>query len=229
MMTSRSEYRLTLRQDNADERLTPIGREWGLVDNERWAAFTATHEAGEKERRRLETTTIRAAQLEQPFRAAGLEPPGVGGTAAALLKRPEVSYRLLAQVIGWGEGVDKRTAGRIETEIKYEGYIARQQRQIQEVKRQEATLIPADFDYAPLSGLRLEAREKLAAIRPANLAQAGRIPGVSEVDKRQELYRGGRGGAQLPRRRSSPPSAAAGGGGERRSPRRAGRIYPPGL
>ncbi len=182
MMTSRSEYRLTLRQDNADERLTPIGREWGLVDDHRWAAFTATHEAGEKERRRLETTTIRAAQLEQPFRAAGLEPPGVGGTAAALLKRPEVSYRLLAQVIGWGEGVDKRTAGRIETEIKYEGYIARQQRQIQEVKRQEATLIPADFDYAPLSGLRLEAREKLAAIRPANLAQAGRIPGVSPAD-----------------------------------------------
>ena len=80
------------------------------------------------------------------------------------------------------EGVDKRTAGRIETEIKYEGYIARQQRQIQEVKRQEATLIPADFDYAPLSGLRLEAREKLAAIRPANLAQAGRIPGVSPAD-----------------------------------------------
>lgn len=182
MMTSRSEYRLTLRQDNADERLTPLGREWGLVDDARWAAFQATHEAGEKELHRLRTTTVRAAELDEVCRQAGIQPPGVGGTAAALLKRPEIHYAQIEAVIGRGEGVDDRTAGRIETEIKYEGYIARQQRQVDEVRRQEETPIPADFDYAPLGGLRLEAREKLDRIRPRNLGQAGRIPGVSPAD-----------------------------------------------
>ena len=182
MMTSRSEYRLTLRQDNADERLTPLGREWGLVDDARWAAFRATHEAGEKELHRLRTTTIRAAELDEVCCRAGIQPPGVGGTAAALLKRPELHYAQIEAVIGRGEGVDDRTAGRIETEIKYEGYIARQQRQVDEVRRQEETPIPADFDYAPLGGLRLEAREKLDRIRPRNLGQARRIPGVSPAD-----------------------------------------------
>ena len=182
MMTSRSEYRLTLRQDNADERLTPLGREWGLVDDERWAAFQATHTAGEKEQHRLQNTTVRAAELDEVCRQAGIQPPGVGGTAAALLKRPEIHYAQIEAVIGRGEGVDDRTAGRIETEIKYEGYIARQQRQVDEVRRQEETPIPADFDYAPLDGLRLEAREKLNRIRPRNLGQAGRIPGVSPAD-----------------------------------------------
>ena len=182
MMTSRSEYRLTLRQDNADERLTTLGREWGLVDDVRWAAFQATHEAGEKELHRLRTTTVRAAALDEVCREAGIQPPGVGGTAAALLKRPEIHYAQIEAVIGRGEGVDDRTAGRIETEIKYEGYIARQQRQVDEVRRQEETPIPADFDYAPLGGLRLEAREKLDRIRPRNLGQAGRIPGVSPAD-----------------------------------------------
>ena len=182
MMTSRSEYRLTLRQDNADERLTPLGREWGLVDDARWAAFQATHEAGEKELHRLRTTTVRAAELDEVCRQAGIQPPGVGGTAAALLKRPEIHYAQIEAVIGRGKGLDDRTAGRIETEIKYEGYIARQQRQVDEVRRQEETPIPADFDYAPLGGLRLEAREKLDRIRPRNLGQAGRIPGVSPAD-----------------------------------------------
>ena len=182
MMTSRSEYRLTLRQDNADERLTPLGREWGLVDDARWAAFQATHEAGEKELHRLRTTTVRAAELDEVCRQAGIQPPGVGGTAAALLKRPEIHYAQIEAVIGRGEGLDDRTAERIETEIKYEGYIARQQRQVDEVRRQEETPIPADFDYAPLGGLRLEAREKLDRIRPRNLGQAGRIPGVSPAD-----------------------------------------------
>ena len=182
MMTSRSEYRLTLRQDNADERLTPIGREWGLVDDIRWQKFCQCHEAGIQERKRLESTTIRAQELEPVFLEAGLQPLGVGGTAATLLKRPEVTYALVAKVIGWGEGLDKCTAQRIETEIKYEGYIQRQQRQIQEVKRQEETPIPPDFDYAPIKGLRLEAREKLAKIRPRSIAQAARVPGVSPAD-----------------------------------------------
>lgn len=182
MMTSRSEYRLTLRQDNADLRLTPIGREWGLVDDLRWERFCKIRDAGIAERKRLETTTIRAVELEPVFEAEGVKPPNVGGTAATLLKRPEVTYQLLAKIIGWGEGLDKAAAQRLETEIKYEGYILRQQRQIKEVKRQEKTEIPANFEYESIKGLRLEAREKLAHIQPRNIGQAARIPGVSPAD-----------------------------------------------
>ena len=182
MMTSRSEYRLTLRQDNADERLTPIGRQAGLVDDERWAHFCRTMEIKEKETKRLEQTSVKAAELNRVLEERGIAPVEKGGPAAELLRRPELNYELIAQVIGWGEGVDWRMAARITTEIKYAGYISRQQRAIKQVKRLENAAIPADFDYAPLSGLRLEAREKLAKIRPVNLAQAGRIPGVSPAD-----------------------------------------------
>lgn len=182
MMTSRSEYRLTLRQDNADERLTPIGRQAGLVDDVRWEAYQKAMAVKEQERKRLEQTSIRANQLNPVLEAAGIAPVEKGGTAAELLRRPELDYSLIAQVIGWGEGVDRRVAGRITTEIKYAGYISRQMRTIKEVKRLEHIPIPEDFDYQPLSGLRLEAREKLGKIRPVNLAQAGRIPGVSPAD-----------------------------------------------
>lgn len=182
MMTSRSEYRLTLRQDNADERLTPIGREAGLVDDTRWQAFEQAMEVKARETRRLEQTSVKAAELNRVLEEKGMAPVEKGGPAAELLRRPELDYAILAQVIGWGEGVDRRMAARITTEIKYAGYIARQQRTIKDVKRLENTPIPEDFDYAPLNGLRLEAREKLARIRPVSLAQAGRIPGVSPAD-----------------------------------------------
>ena len=182
MMTSRSEYRLTLRQDNADERLTPIGRKAGLVDDTRWQAFERAMEIKARETRRLEQTSVKAAELNRVLEEKGIAPVEKGGPAAELLRRPELDYSILAQVIGWGEGVDQRMAGRITTEIKYAGYIARQQRAIKDVKRLENTPIPEDFDYAPLNGLRLEAREKLARIRPVSLAQAGRIPGVSPAD-----------------------------------------------
>ena len=182
MMTSRSEYRLTLRQDNADERLTPIGREAGLVDDARWQAFEQAMEVKARETRRLEQTSVKAAELNRMLEEKGMAPVEKGGPAAELLRRPELDYAILAQVIGWGEGVDRRMAARITTEIKYAGYIARQQRTIKDVKRLENTPIPEDFDYAPLNGLRLEAREKLARIRPVSLAQAGRIPGVSPAD-----------------------------------------------
>lgn len=182
MMTSRSEYRLTLRQDNADERLTPIGRKAGLVDDARWQAFEQAMEVKARETRRLEQTSVKAAELNRVLEEKGLAPVEKGGPAAELLRRPELDYPILAQVIGWGEGVDRRMAARITTEIKYAGYIARQQRAIKDVKRLENTPIPEDFDYAPLNGLRLEAREKLARIRPVSLAQAGRIPGVSPAD-----------------------------------------------
>lgn len=182
MMTSRSEYRLTLRQDNADERLTPIGRKAGLVDDDRWNAFEHSMEVKSREMKRLEQTSVKAAELNAVLEHEGVAPVEKGGPAAELLRRPELNYDLIAKVIGWGEGVDRRMAARITTEIKYAGYISRQQRAIKEVKRLENVPIPADFDYAPLDGLRLEAREKLAKIQPVNLAQAGRIPGVSPAD-----------------------------------------------
>ena len=183
MMTSRSEYRLTLRQDNADERLTPIGREYGLVTDERWAVFQRDMEVKAAELKRLEHTTVKATELAPLCAAAGVEMGATGGPAAELLRRPGVTYALVAQVIGWGEGVTPMMAQRIETEIKYAGYIARQQRAIREVQRRETVAIPEGFDYSALQGLTLEAREKLARIRPRNLGQAGRIPGVSPADE----------------------------------------------
>lgn len=182
MMTSRSEYRLTLRQDNADERLTPIGRKAGLVDDVRWQAFEQAMAVKARETKRLEQTSVKAAELNRVLEEKGIALVEKGGPAAELLRRPELDYAILAQVIDWGDGVDRRMAARITTEIKYAGYIARQQRAIKDVKRLENTPIPEDFDYAPLNGLRLEAREKLARIRPVSLAQAGRIPGVSPAD-----------------------------------------------
>ena len=185
MMTSRSEYRLTLRQDNADQRLTPIGREYGLVQDDRWAKYQHTQQILEAERRRLHETHLRTAELRTAMEAAGLAPAAEGGIAEELLRRPEISYPLLAGVIGWGEQITPMLAERLETEIKYAGYIARQDRMIRDVARHEKTLIPDDFEYSDLTGLTLEAREKLARIRPKNLGQAGRIPGVSPSDVAQ--------------------------------------------
>ena len=184
MMTSRSEYRLSLRQDNADERLTPIGREYGLVDDARWAVFCQDKDIKEKELHRLRTTTVRLAEL----RAAAPEGTVLGesgGTAEELLRRPGITHALLCKVIGPGEGVTPAMAQRIETEIRYAGYIAREARTIRDIQRHEQVAIPEDFDYAPLTGLTLESREKLAKIRPRTLAQAGRIPGVSPSDLAQ--------------------------------------------
>ncbi|MBQ8648022.1 MAG: tRNA uridine-5-carboxymethylaminomethyl(34) synthesis enzyme MnmG, partial [Oscillospiraceae bacterium] len=178
MMTSRSEYRLTLRQDNADERLTPIGREYGLVTDERWALFESDMAVKAAELKRLEHTTVRAADLTAACAAVGVDPGATGGSAAEVLRRPGVTYELLAGIIGRGEGVTPMMAQRIETEIKYAGYIARQQRAIKEVQRRESVQIPKDFDYSGIQGLTLEAREKLDRIRPRSLGQAGRIPGV---------------------------------------------------
>ena len=181
MMTSRSEYRLSLRQDNADERLTPIGREYGLVDDVRWAQFCRDRDIKAKELDRLAHTKVRLADLRAVAREDAVLGES-GGTAQELLRRPGIRYEMIAKVIGWGEDVTPTMALRIETEIRYAGYIAREQRVIREIQRHENVAIPADFDYAPLTTLTLEAREKLSRIRPRTLAQAGRIPGVSPSD-----------------------------------------------
>ena len=183
MMTSRSEYRLSLRQDNADERLTPIGREYGLVDDDRWAVFCHDRDIKNAELARLASTKVKLADLKAV--AGDADIGETGGTAEELLRRPAVRYEMIAKVIGRGEGVTPTMALRIETEIRYAGYIAREQRIIREIQRHEKVEIPADFDYAPLTTLTLEAREKLARIRPRTLAQAGRIPGVSPSDLSQ--------------------------------------------
>lgn len=185
MMTSRSEYRLTLRQDNADSRLTPIGREAGLVSDARWEKYQRTQQLLEAERARLSAVHVKTAPLQETMEAAGLVPAAQGGPAAELLRRPEIHYPLLAGLIGWGEGITPMLAERLETEVKYAGYIARQDRMIRDVARREKTLIPEDFSYQELTGLTLEAREKLARIRPRSLGQAGRIPGVSPSDLAQ--------------------------------------------
>ena len=184
MMTSRSEYRLSLRQDNADERLTPIGREYGLVDDARWAVFCHDRDIKQAELKRLENAHIKLADLR------AVVPPGTelgesGGTAAELMRRPAVTYERIAAVIGRGEGVTPAMAQRIETEIRYAGYIAREERIIRDIQRHEQVAIPEDFDYDPIETMTLEAREKLTKIRPRTLAQAGRIPGVSPSDLAQ--------------------------------------------
>ena len=184
MMTSRSEYRLSLRQDNADERLTPIGREYGLVDDARWAVFCRDKDIKEAELHRLRTTTVKLAQLREAA-PEGAVLGESGGTAEELLRRPGITHALVCKVIGSGEGVTPAMAQRIETEIRYAGYIAREARTIRDIQRHEQVAIPEDFDYAPLTGLTLESREKLAKIRPRTLAQAGRIPGVSPSDLAQ--------------------------------------------
>ena len=184
MMTSRSEYRLSLRQDNADERLTPIGREYGLVQDDRWTVFCKDREIKQNEMDRLAKTTVRLADLKAAA-PEGTELGEIGGTALELMRRPYISYELIAKVIGRGKGVTPAMAQRIETEIRYAGYIAREERLIRDIQRHENVKIPEDFDYSPIEMITLEAREKLQKIRPRTLAQAGRIPGVSPSDLAQ--------------------------------------------
>lgn len=182
MMTSRSEYRLYLRQDNADERLTPLGREWGLVDDARWADFTARSAAKRAEIARLEETSVSPARANPVLEALGEPPLKSGVKAAELLRRPALRYADVAACLPENPAVTPFIAYCVEVEVKYAGYVKRQRAQIKAVQRAERTPIPAGFDYAALATVSLEAREKLAKIRPRSVGQASRIPGVSPSD-----------------------------------------------
>ena len=183
MFTSRAEYRLLLREDNADLRLTEKGRELGLVDDNRWRAFEAKREAIEREKQRLKTVLVRPEQLASEAAEHVL---GNGNRlnreshADELLRRPEVSYQTLMTLPGVGPGVnDVKVAEQVEIQLKYAGYIERQQDEIRKTRRNESLPLPEDLDYSQVRGLSAEVEEKLNRIRPTTLAQAGRIPGVT--------------------------------------------------
>ncbi len=183
MMTSRSEYRLLLRQDNADERLTPRGRELGLVDDIAWENYCLRLELKEKEIKRLSNVVVAPCEsLNELLVSRETSPITTGVRLDELLRRPQLDYRCLAQFDPDRPELSPDIIEKIEVEIKYDGYIKRQQAQINELRRLERRLIPADIDYSKVSGLREEAREKLAKIRPFSIGQATGISGVNPAD-----------------------------------------------
>ena len=183
MMTSRTEYRLLHRQDNADRRLAPIGYELGLVSRERYEAVREKYAAVNREVRRLERTgTPPTPELAALLETRGEPPVKDGARLADLLRRPRLSYADLAPFDPERPALDPAVAREAEITIKYAGYIDRQLRQVEEVRRLEERPMPEDIDYLSIAGLRLEARQKLDAIRPKNLGQAGRVSGVSPAD-----------------------------------------------
>ena len=183
MMTSRSEYRLILRQDNADERLAPIGHELGLVSGETLQKVNDKYDAVRREIKRLEHTGVPSSDaLNALLSARGTAEVRDGSPLIALLRRPQLTYDDLRAFDEGCRAFPPALAESVEIAVKYEGYIRRQMAEVAEFARLERRAIPEDIDYAKIDGLRLEAREKLAAIRPQNLGQAGRISGVSPAD-----------------------------------------------
>jgi tRNA uridine 5-carboxymethylaminomethyl modification enzyme len=181
MFTSRAEYRLQLREDNADARLTPVGRELGLVDDARWQRFEAKREAVERECTRLR------ALWAAPANALGREIADTLGVevsretnALDLLKRPELDYARLTRVPALGPAVDDAdVAEQVEIGVKYAGYLDRQREEIERARRHEDTPIPEGFDYAQVRGLSAEVAQKLERVRPQTVGQAQRIPGMT--------------------------------------------------
>jgi tRNA uridine 5-carboxymethylaminomethyl modification enzyme len=187
MFTSRAEHRLLLREDNADLRLTPKGRDLGLVGDERWALFEERARLSELEVQRLKARPVRPADVAADWADRHLGAPMARElTAFELLRRPQVGYEALLEICGppdWLPAADERLPGAVRSEVearaKYAGYIERQADEIERARRNETTALPPDLDYAALTGLSHEVRQKLGAARPATLGQAGRIPGVT--------------------------------------------------
>lgn len=183
MMTSRSEYRLVLRQDNADIRLTPIGYKIGLISEERYQKFLKKQEMIKKETERVKALSIPITdELQEMLKSKGTAPLKTGCKMIELLRRPQVSYSDLAPFDKGRPDLPYEVFEQVEISVKYEGYIKKQKAQIKEMRRIEAKQIPNDIDYGKLKGLRLEAIEKLSKIRPQNLGQASRISGVNPAD-----------------------------------------------
>ncbi len=188
MFTSRAEHRLLLREDNADLRLTPLGRELGLVDDERWRLFEAKQRWSEEETARLQSTRIHPDKVPEEWSQRVLSGPlGRDVTAFELLRRPEVSYDALLDVVGspdwlsapFDDRVPPQVRVQVEARAKYAGYIERQREEIDRQRRNEETRLPDDIDYAQVAGLSHEVRSRLAEYRPATVGQAGRVPGVT--------------------------------------------------
>ena len=183
MMTSRAEYRLLLRQDNADLRLTDIGYEIGLIDEERYQKFKEKREAIYQEIARLESVTVGAnKEMCEFLTRVGSTPLKTGSTLAELIRRPELNYEAIAEVDPDRKPLPKEVIEQININLKYEGYIKRQEQQVEHFKKLERKAIPADIDYDQVGNLRKEARQKLKAIKPASVGQASRISGVSPAD-----------------------------------------------
>ena len=183
MMTSRSEYRLLLRQDNADERLMPIGHKLGLISDEQYNVFLEKRTAKEQEIERVSTVFFGPSkELNELLESVGTAPLKAGASLSDLIKRPQISYDMLAPFDKERPNLPQSVREKVEIEIKYEGYIIRQQAQVNDMLRLEKKAIPKDIDYSKVHGLRLEAREKLDKIRPESIGQASRISGVSPSD-----------------------------------------------
>ena len=183
MMTSRTEYRLLHRQDNADQRLCPVGHAVGLVSEERYRRVLEKYAAVEKERKRLEHTGAAPSPALDAMLAGHGEPPAPNGARLAdLLRRPRIGYGDLAPFDPDRPSLPEATAEAVEIAVKYQGYIDKQLRQVEEMRKLEGRPLPPDLDYEHMEGLRLEARQKLQRIRPLNLGQASRISGVSPAD-----------------------------------------------
>lgn len=179
MFTSRAEYRLILREDNADLRLTEKGRELGLVDDQRWAAFEIKREAIEREEQRLKSTWIRPGTPQGDAVATRFGTPLTHEYHLLnLLARPEIDYTSLIEITGDGVS-DPQVAEQVEIKTKYAGYIDRQQEEILRLRASENTQLPEDLDYVSISGLSKEIQHKLTTSRPQTLGQASRIPGVT--------------------------------------------------
>ena len=183
MMTSRSEYRLILRQDNADRRLTPLGHEIGLISDERFEKYNKKIALIAEERKRIEKAVISPSDKLNELLVSRETSPLVSGIRLSeLIKRPQLNYELLTEFDTERPDLPYEIFEQVEIDIKYEGYIRRQKAQVNEMHRLEVKSLPKDLDYNSIIGLRLEAREKLSKIKPKNVGQASRISGVSPAD-----------------------------------------------